>query len=201
MVAEPVPAGRLLFIFLFLIPGYSTVWFFLWVGKPPVSLDSFDKTVISVLFSGISLAVITAGYFYIENPVDFDPASLSLFQLALGFLLQVLLNVAMGLLGGVLYDRRRDEDEVYHPNLWVKTVRDEEGVLSVRVETISGNTFSGQVDRYDRTEGTPALLLTNYQEVTTAAGGDEEVESRDGSLYISENDISRIQILDDRALD
>ena len=201
MVEESVPVGRLLFIFLFLIPGYSTVWFFLWKGKPPVSLDNFDKTVISVLFSGISLAIVTVVYIIRKDLGDFEPIGLSVFHLALGFLFQSGLNATMGIIGGAGYDRWRDEGEVYHPNIWVKTVRDKGALLSVQVETITGKTFSGQVEKYDRTEGTPALLLTNYQEVIGVESEDREVKSREGSLYISENDISRIKILEPGELD
>jgi small nuclear ribonucleoprotein (snRNP)-like protein len=195
MVASSIPTTNLLFIFLFLIPGYFTLRIFIWQGKAPISFDRFDKAILSVLLSALSLSVIVLSYDWqiglnLANPL----AAFSLVQLALGFVLQTTINILVGILSGVIYDYQRDE-EVYRPNLWVHTIRSLGKPIQVQVVTKSGAELSGQVKRYDRTQETPSLLLENFQ-VLKEPSGNKQVDSREGSVYIPAEDVAYIWLKD-----
>lgn|GEM_PF-2767025 len=193
---------------LFLVPGYLTYWAVVQQQNLPRAHDASEKTVWSLLGSGVALSAV--GLFVsvplVEEPVPWQ-------TLATTFLLTATVALAIGLTVGFLLNRfgiRLDgflserfgysfplrHNAWEHIDFWgaAKSKRGERGVL-LSVKTTRGEEFLGRTN-YLGTIADNDLLLSDPHWIDRDDdwGEHTRIELAGDHLYVPENEIAHLQI-------
>lgn len=201
MAVDPLSLAQIFYLFLLLVPGFLTLKLILYIGKVPIVLDQFDKTALSLIFSGFSVAILYGSYLYfIGGPTIVNPlATLSDYHLITGYILHLLFTILIGYSLGRLYNWYRGE-EVYRSSLWLTTLQrlleEDKEPISVEVELKNGERIQGQIAYYERIEGgAPSLLIEGWNEITEGQG-QGHVNSRDGAIFVPAENISYVSFFE-----
>jgi small nuclear ribonucleoprotein (snRNP)-like protein len=179
----------------FLVPGYFTYYLAVRVGRIRADFDRFDKLMISLSASAISVTIVYVAYIIILSHTSQQggftapsPLTLPFSHLALGFGSHVLLTIlAGGLIGKAISHNRREDVSWHHP--WMKLHQNLGSAPSIKVLMSDGKLVEGELVGYERSHDSQDLRLVN---ASVQNDGDEPSGE---DVYLYGDDIVRIWIL------
>ena len=182
----------------FLVPGYFTYYLAVRVGRIRADFDRFDKLMISLSASAVSVTIVYISYIVIlrftSQQAGFtapSPVNLPFSHIALGFGAHIVLTVIAGYLIGQCISYKREETVSWH-HPWMKLHQDSgESAPSIKVIMSDGKIISGELVGYERSHNSQDLRLEN----ASVENSDDEPSGED--VYLYGRDIIRIWILSD----
>lgn len=188
--------GDIVFLFLFLVPGFLSLRTFIHVAKITETYDNIEKLAYILVGSGVSIAIIVLTYSLFSSVVVTVEViqNFSLSQMSVGYIIHIILTPVLGYIGGRGYNsliepsERRSRSEA-----WDITFNDSPEETEVWVKTIDGREIRGLVDWYGTSTGSRDLLLKYPEWVLREENGEiSELINMGEQVFIHEQDISQI---------
>jgi len=176
----------------FLVPGYFTYLLAMRVGKILFDFDRFDKLMLSLSASAVSVTIIYGGFVALQSVnsqkgiVTPSPLNLPFSYLAIGFVAHVVLTILGGLLIGAAISCRRDEDVAWqHP--WIDLQQElGQNSPSVRVIMSDGDIISGELVGVERSHDFQDIRLED------ACIENEDCDLHEEEVYLYGKEIVRV---------
>ena len=194
MVFE-LPILDVAFAFLFLIPGYLSYICARVFGKITQEVDTYNKTLLSLLGSGSAIAITVVGISLVIG-VSIETIAIldmSLTVLSAAYIGVLLIAVTQGIVVGVVIDQYfRADLHSRRERVWSMTFRNADEPMKVGVVTNDGMEIYGEVRAWDSVGHGKDILLkypTRYP-----VGGNKELDGEfiGDHVLVDENDLSHI---------
>jgi hypothetical protein len=189
------PSFQLIFALLLLTPGFVTVRLVKWRGKVTRSFDRFDKTIYTVIASGVSLSIVIILYSLINSqaPSETVNADFQLWQLSAGFVLTTALSGLFGFVIGYVIDERIYKGiDTRKATVWKLIFDNSEEPREVRVITSEGSEIHGYIYVNDSDPHDQDLLLKYPQKIIRENGKINSKTSIGDYVFVSQADVSHI---------
>lgn len=191
------PPLDFVFGLLFLTPGFASFKAYKHFGQVTRSYDRFDKTLITLLSSGISIVIVLFAFSIIEDLAisEIPGLDFSLTVYIFGFVSALMVAGVGGMLFGIYVDRWKYSGvDNRKETTWELTFHNG-GEKEVRVVTSEGSEIHGWIYVKDSEEHGQDMLL-RYPELLLR-DEDGKIDEKIGigeSVFISENNLSHVYL-------
>jgi uncharacterized integral membrane protein len=190
------PSLQLIFALLLLTPGFITLTLIKKRGKITRSFDRFDKTIYTVIASGVSLSIIIVA-FSLSNSQEISETistNYPIWQLSVGFLSACIISALIGYgLGYVIDEKIYKGVNNRKETTWQLVFNNSEEPREVRVVTTAGSEIHGYIYVNDTAPDGQDLLLRYPQKILREETGEIQSKTSIGEYtFVSQADVSHI---------
>ncbi len=201
-----LPTTQTIAILLILVPGYAGIKIFKIVGKVTTTIEKFEKTLLSVIVSTISVSVLYITYAAIISVVErkvkvlvMVPSSIEYFILL--FIPHLFISIVIGAILGYLvrtknirYLRKDITDPSW--DYFIKEIHKMKKPVKVRISIKDGADIQGYIGLAGTTNDMRDVLLVHPEKIE---GKSERSDEK--YMYIKEDSIRSVSIKDDIKID
>ncbi|WP_135851240.1 DUF6338 family protein [Halorussus salinus] len=209
-MAVTAPTVQVIVVFLSLVPGYVAYATARLIGHVTIPLKRFEKTLWSLLGSGVSISVLYFLYTTLtsitQSRLVWPNVVLTIESLAVAFPLLLLVASGLGVVSGTVVRNRNIRElskDIPEPtwNYLMKKARNAEEPIEVRVNTDAGDEIQGYLGAIGTTNDMRDLLLVYPQTIRREDGRITDRITNGAFVYVRENAISSIFFDTDLDLD